>query len=196
MSKEKSQPEKEREGEDKNYIEISLPDFSRFKSKVEESIEDKISDNIAREIAITFEKGRVGLDPSYARWGVSLAVLFSVTVALALYAGSPLWILAFYIPMMLGCAVLYFFGKYEIRYNVEGFSVQLGKKVIRRYAWSEVTDVQDGKKVFVGGKRLLVESSMYGFDDFYHRARSACKGKGNPTPSSKKKSKNRKKNSR
>lgn len=196
MSKEKRPPEKEREGEDKNYIEISLPDFSRFKSKVEESIEDKISDNIAREIAITFEKGRVGLDPSYARRGVFWAIALSVAVALALYAGSPLWILAFYIPMMLGCPVLYLIGKYEIRYHAEGFSVHLGKKVIRQYVWSDVTDVQDGKKVFVGGKRLLVESSMYGFDDFYHRARSACKGKGKPTPPSKKKSKNRKKNSR
>ena len=193
MSKEKRPPEEEK---DKRYIEISLPDFSRFKSKVEESIEDKISDNIAREIAITFEKGRVGLDPSYARWGVSLAVFFSVTVALALYAGSPLWILAFYIPMMLGCVVLFFIGKYEIRYHADGFSVHLGKKVVRQYVWSDITDVQDGKKVFIGGKRLLAEPSMYGFDEFYRCARAACKGKGKPTPPSKKKSKNRKKNSR
>ncbi|MBR6782592.1 MAG: hypothetical protein IKM33_05280 [Clostridia bacterium] len=196
MSKEKSQPEKEREGEDKNYIEISLPDFSRFKSKVEESINDRISDSIAREVSNISEKGRVGLDPSYARCGVIFAIVVSAVIALAFYAGFPMWILAFYIPMMLGCAVLYFFGKYEIRYNVEGFSVQLGKKVIRRYAWSEVTDVQAKKKIYVCGKRLWVESSMYGFDDFYHRARSACKGKGKPTPPSKKKSKNRKKNSR
>ena len=196
MSKEKRQPEKERDGEDKNYIEISLPDFSRFTSKVEESIDDRISDSIAREVSIISEKGRVGLDPSYARWGVFFAIFVSAVIALALYAGFPMWILAFYIPMMLGCAVLYFFGKYEIRYNVEGFSVQLGKKVIRRYAWSEVTDVQAKKRIYVCGKRLWVESSMYGFEDFYHRSRSACKGKGKPTSPSKKKSKNRKKNSR
>ena len=72
----------------------------------------------------------------------------------------------------------------------------MGKKELRRYLWTDVTDVRDGKKIYVQGKRLFVDSWAQDFDCFYHRARSACKGKGKPTPPSKKKSKNRKKNSR
>ena len=59
------------------------------------------------------------------------------------------------------------------------------KDLYRRSAFSTL--------VGQNGKRLLADSSMYGFDSFYHRARAACKGKGKPTPPSEKKRKNRKK---
>ena len=196
MSKEKSQPEKEREGEDKNYIEISLPDFSSFKSKVEESIGDRISDSIAREVSIISEKGRVGLDPSLSQNGYGLFVCVAVIWIICLATKAPFSAYALFGLLILPAVAFILLGKYEIRYESDGFSICMGKKELRRYLWTEVTDVRDGKRIYIHGKRLLVDSSAPGFDEFYHCARSACKGKGKPTPPSQKKSKNRKKNSR
>ena len=196
MSKEKRSPNKEREGEDKNYIEISLPDFSSFKSKVEESIGDRISDSIAREVSIISEKGRVGLDPSLSQNGYGLLVCVAVIWIICLAAKAPFSAYALFGLLILPAVAFILLGKYEIRYESDGFSICMGKKELHRYLWTDVTDVRDGKRIYIHGKRLLVDSSAHGFDDFYHRARSACKGKGKPTPPSKKKSKNRKKNSR
>ena len=79
---------------------------------------------------------------------------------------------------------------------IHGFSTRLGKRVLHEYKWSDVTDAQDGRKVFVQGKRLLTDHTFDEFPEFYKMARAACKGKGKPTPPSEKKQKSRKKNSR
>lgn len=200
MKKEKSLPEKGKDGASESFVEITLPDVSGIKEKVDSAlekagervIEKGIMDRFSDDMALMFEKDRVGLNPSYARTGISLAVASTAMVALMLYAGAPLWIFGFLALVLLLCVALVFLGKYEIRYDPDGFSVRLGKKERRRYAWTDVTDVQDGKKVFVKGKRLFADPSMHGFDKFYHRARVSCNGKGK-TVLSEKKRKNRQK---
>ena len=72
-----------------------------------------------------------------------------------------------------------------------GFSTRLGKRVLHEYKWSDVTDAQDGRKVFVQGKRLLTDPTFDAFPAFYRMAHAACKGKGKPTPPSEKKRKSR-----
>jgi hypothetical protein len=200
MKKEKLPPKEGKDDASKNFVEITVPDVSGIKEKVDSAldkvgervIEKGIMDRFSDDMALMFEKDRVGLDPSYARMGISIAVASIVMVALMLYAGAPLWIFGFLAFMLLLCVALVFLGKYEIRYDPDGFSVRLGKKEHRRYAWTDITDVQDGKKVFVKGKRLFADPSMHGFDKFYRRARVSCKGKGK-TVLSEKKRKNRQK---
>ena len=75
-------------------------------------------------------------------------------------------------------------------------TTRFGKRVLHEYAWSDVTDVRDNRKVWVGGKLLLTDPSFDDFPEFYRMARAACKGKGKPTPPSEKKQRSRKKNSR
>ena len=196
MSKEKLPPE---EGKDKGYIEISLPNLSGIKDKLDEGlerIEDAVDNNgrkyIVRNIRTIMAEDRVGLDPSYAHLAIILAAAASVFTVFMLIADAPLWILAFTALALLLSSVLYFLGKYEIRHDGEGFSTRIGKRELHRYAWSDVTDVADKRKIYVNGKRLFADASMHGFDRFYHRARVACKGKGQTVPSEKKR-KNRKK---
>ena len=197
MSKEKLPPE---EGKNDGYVEIPLPNLFKVKEKIDGGL-DRIGDTIdeigtkqiAEDITIMNEKGRVGLDPAFSRAGVFFAILFVPATALAAWAGAPLWIYLFFALMWLFCGVLYLLGKYEIRYDREGFTTRLGKRELRRYAWTDVTDVCDEKRVYVQGKRLFADSSMAGFDRFYHRARVSCKGKGKQTLPSEKKRKNRKK---
>jgi hypothetical protein len=165
MKKEKLPPKEGKDDASKNFVEITVPDVSGIKEKVDSAldkvgervIEKGIMDRFSDDMALMFEKDRVGLDPSYARMGISIAVASIVMVALMLYAGAPLWIFGFLAFMLLLCVALVFLGKYEIRYDPDGFSVRLGKKEHRRYAWTDITDVQDGKKVFVKGKRLFAD---------------------------------------
>lgn len=198
MSKEKLPPEEEK---DNGYFEIPLPNLSGIKDKLDDGLEragDTVGNlgttQIARDISVMCEKGRVGLDPALARAGIGLAIASAVFGVFALFLGAPIWILGFFALVWLLCAALFFLGKYEIRYDEDGFSTRIGKKELHRYAWSDVTDVADKKKVFVNGKKLFADPSMHGFDGFYHRARAACKGKGKTVPSEKKR-KNRKKQS-
>ena len=98
------------------------------------------------------------------------------------------------IPMLLGFSVfialgaaLVLIGKYEIHYDENGFSTRLGKKILRQYAWSEVTGVANYTTVYVNGKKLFADHDLDGFGFFYEKARMACKGrKGKTTPSEKK----------
>ena len=187
------------EGKNDGYVEIPLPNLFKVKEKIDGGL-DRIGDTIdeigtkqiAEDITIMNEKGRVGLDPAFSRAGVFFAILFVPATALAAWAGAPLWIYLFFALMWLFCGVLYLLGKYEIRHDGEGFSTRIGKRELHRYAWSDVTDVADKRKIYVNGKRLLADASMHGFDRFYHRARAACKGKGKTAPSEKKR-KNRQK---
>ena len=196
MSKEKLPPE---EGKNDGYVEIPLPNLFKVKEKIDGGL-DRIGDTIdeigtkriIEDIALMNEKGRVGLDPAFARSALFFAILFVPAAFLAAWAGMPMWGYLMFALMWVLCGVLYLLGKYEIRYDREGFTTRLGKRELRRYAWSDVTDVRDEKRVYVQGKRLFADSSMAGFDRFYHRARAACKGKGK-TVLSEKKRKNRQK---
>lgn len=202
MSKDKRPPE---EGKDEapksaSYVEI---DFSRIKDKLGEGLEriadvvDRIGQkNMIRDIQTMSEEGRVGMDPSLSRNGYGLLVCVAVMWIICLATKSPLSGYALCGLLILPAVAFILLGKYEIRYDSDGFTIRMGKKELHRHLWTDVTDVRDGKKIYVQGKRLFVDSWAQDFDCFYHRARSACKGKGKPTPPTKKKSKNRKKNSR
>ena len=196
MSKEKLPPEEGRE-DAKGYIEI---DLSRVKDKMDEGLE-RVKDAVdhggrkymVRDVQAVLEKDRVGLDPSLFGNGYGMIVCVAVMwVVCAAAKASPIGYLLCGL-LLLPAAALILLGKYEIRYGEDGFSVRLGKKELRRYTWSDVTDATGKNKVFVNGKRLFADSSMYGFDAFYHRARAACKSKGKPTPASERKRRNRKK---
>ena len=84
-------------------------------------------------------------------------------------------------------------GKYEIHYDENGFSTRLGKKILRQYAWSEVTGVANYTTVYVNGKKLFADHDLDGFGFFYEKARMACKGRKGKTTPSEKKQKDRKK---
>lgn len=184
----------------KSFVEFSLPDLSGIKDKLDEGlerIEDAVDNHgqkyIARDIQTIFEKDRVGLDPSLARNGYGLLVCVAIMWVVCLAAKAPLLVYVLCGLLILPAVLFLSLGKYEIRYDPDGFSVRLGKKELRRYAWTDVTDVRDGKRVYVQGKRLFADSSMAGFDHFYHLARVSCKGKGKPTPPSEKKRRSRSK---
>ena len=202
--KSKNRPDtdvEERKNEaNKSFVELSLPDLSGIKDKLDEGlerIEDAVDNHgrkfIARDIQTMFEKGRVGLDPGLARNGYGLLVCVAIMWVVCLAAKAPLSGYALCSLLILPAVAFILLGKYEIRYDSDGFTVRLGKKELRRHPWTDVTDVRDGKKIYVQGKRLFADSSMEGFDRFYHHARVSCKGKGRPTPPSEKKRKNRKK---
>ncbi len=200
MSKKKLPPEEGKEEANKGFIEISLPNLSGIKDKVDdgiERIEDAVDNRgqkyMTRDILAMLEEGRVLLNPSLSLHGYGVIVCVVVMWVICMIAQSPFEGYALCGLLLLPAAALILLGKYEIRYDDEGFSTRIGKKELRRYAWSDVTDVADKKKVFVNGKRLFADSSMHGFDGFYHRARAACKGTGKPTPPSEKKQKNRQK---
>ena len=134
MSKEKLPPE---EGGDEGYIEISLPNLSGIKDKVD-GIRDRIDERIAehaaaevkRDMQIMEQKGRVGLSPTYAQAGYVFAVLSLLLIAVMIWLGLDVegFILTTFVLLL--SATLIFLGKYEIRYDEDGFSTRFGKKVL------------------------------------------------------------------
>ena len=187
----------------KGYIEI---DLSRVKGKLSE-LNDKLYDGYERAlIGRKFDgENSLGLDPKkqgrlalprfyaivgYAAILVTLFIVVGITVAQG-GIEIPL-LLGFSVFIALGAALV-LIGKYEIHYDENGFSTRLGKKVLRQYAWSEVTGIANYTTVYVNGKKLFVDHTVEGFGFFYEYAKRACKGgKGKPTPPSEKKKKSRK----
>ena len=182
----------------KGYIEI---DLSRIKSKLSD-FNDKLYDGYERAlIGRKFDgenalgddpkkQGRLALPRFYTIVGyVGIFVILFIVVGITVAQGG------IEIPMLLGFSVfialgaaLVLIGKYEIHYDENGFSTRLGKKVLRQYAWSEVTGVANYTTVYVNGKKLFVDHTVEGFGFFYEYAKRACKGgKGKPTPPSEKK---------
>ena len=185
----------------KGYIEI---DLSRVKGKLSD-INDKLYDGYERAlIGRKFDgENSLGLDPmkqgrlalprfyaivGYAAILVTLFIVVGITVA---QGGIEIpMVMGFSVFIALGAALV-LIGKYEIHYDENGFSTRLGKKILRQYAWSEVTGVANYTTVYVNGKKLFVGHDLDGFGFFYEKARMACKGKGKPTPPSEKKRKSR-----
>lgn len=161
MSKKKSPAE---EGKDtpKNCVEIPLPEL----------VDD------------SFDKGRV-FQYGTARWAYGL--LLFIIVGCVLIAATELPDGLFLVSgfLLLPTVALLLISKYEIRHDREGFSVCIGKRVLRRHSWSEVTAVDSQKRVFVNGKKLFAEPSMSGYEAFYDRAHAASKRKSQPKPAAK-----------
>lgn len=189
MRKEKQAPEK---GKDNEYLEIPLPHLDGILDGIRERANDKIAEDVAREIQISGQKGRVGLSPSYARAGYVAAVILLVLIPLAILWSVDIGMYVLIAFVLLLSVALIFLGKYEIRFDDDGFSICLGKKVLRHHDWSEVTEVKDRKKVIVNGKRLFADPSMDGYELFCRRACQQFK-RGGKTVASEKKRKNRKK---
>ena len=134
----------------------------------------------------------MGLDPIYGKVGVIGYICAATALILCLLFHADIRVTILMMVMLLLCAVLTVIGMYEIRFDGKGFSTRFGKKIIHIYKWSDVTDVQDNRKVWVKGKRLLTDHTFDAFPEFYKMARAACKGSGKPTPASRKKQKSRK----
>ena len=179
----------------KSFVEFSLPDLSGIKDKVDDGIERLVYGNVSRKFDGEYKKGegRLGLDPMFGKTGIVTAVLTGVGFILCAVLRADYRVTTLLFFLLLLCLTLAIIGKYEIRFDGKGFSTRFGKRILREYKWSDVTDVQDGKKVWVQGKRLWTDHTFEDFSKFYKMARSACKGKGKPTPPSEKKRKNRKK---
>lgn len=176
----------------KGYTEI---DLSRLKKKLDDGLDRfAFGSHIpALDGACKKDEGRLGLEPVYGKLGVIVSVLTgAVTLLCAAFRADMGVILLMGFLTLLGL-LLTIIGKYEIRFDRNGFSTRLGKRVLHEYQWSDVTDVQDGRKVFVQGKRLLTDHTFDGFPEFYKMAHAACRGKGKPTPPSEKKRKSREK---
>jgi hypothetical protein len=189
--------QQEKSPRSKGYIEI---DLSLVKGKLSE-LNDKLYDGYERAlIGRKFDgENSLGLDPKkqgrlalprfyaivgYAAILVTLFIVVGITVA---QGGIEIpMLLGFSVFIALGAALV-LIGKYEIHYDENGFSTRLGKKILRQYAWSEVTGVANYTTVYVNGKKLFVGHDLDGFGFFYEKALMACKGKGKPTPPSEKK---------
>jgi hypothetical protein len=185
----------ERQEEDprsKGYIELDLS-----------GLMDKLYDGYERAVigrkfdyAVAKTQGVLALPRLYAMVGyAAILVTLFIVVGITVAQGGieiPL-LLGFSVFIALGAALV-LIGKYEIHYDENGFSTRLGKKILRQYAWSEVTGVANYTTVYVNGKKLFVGHDLDGFGFFYEYAKRACKGgKGKPTPPSEKKRKNRQK---
>lgn len=196
MSKDKLPPDEGGEKESKGYVEL---DLSRITDRLHDGFEraligkgldggNTVGDNPKKQ-------GRLALPRFYAAVGyigVFLAAFILVGITVTQKGIEIPLLLGFLFFIALGAALV-LIGKYEIRYDESGFSTQLGRTVLRRYAWSEVTGVADRTTVFVNGKKLFVDHTMEGFGFFYEYARMACKGKGKATVPSEKKRRNRQK---
>ena len=150
MSKEKLPP---KEGKDEGYIEIPLPNLAGIKDKLDEGlerIEDAVDNSgrkyMTRDIQAMFEEGRVGLNPSLSLHGYGVIVCVAVMWVICMIARSPLEGYILCGLLLLPAAALILLGKYEIRYDNDGFSTCIGKKELHRYAWSDVTDVADKRR--------------------------------------------------
>ena len=205
-SKRKSQPNpaakapkntpKPTEGKDespksKGFIEIDLSGLT-----------DKLYDGYERAVigrkfdyAVAKTQGVLALPRLYAMVGyVGIILILFILVGIAVVQkGIEIPMLLFFLVFIALGIVLVLLGKYEIHYDENGFSTRLGKKVLRQYAWSEVTGIANYTTVYVNGKKLFVDHTVEGFGFFYEYAKRACMGgKGKPTPPSEKKQKNRK----
>ena len=191
MGKEKLPPEEGKNEESKGYIEL---DFSRLKDKLDDGYERLVFGTKSRKFDGSYKKdeGRLGLDPIYGKAGVFITILTAVVCILCAVFRANLGITLFMAFMLLLSLSLTVIGKYEIRFGKDGFSTRFGKRILREFTWSDVTDVQDGKKVYVNGKRLLTDHTFDEFPEFYKMARAACKGKSKPVPTSEKKQRSRK----
>ena len=174
----------------KGYIELDLS-----------GLMDKLYDGYERAVigrkfdyAVAKNQGVLALPRLYAMVGyvgIILTLFILVGIAVVQKGIEIPMLLFFWVFIALGI-VLVLLGKYEIHYDENGFSTRLGKKVLRQYAWSEVTGIANYTTVYVNGKKLFVDHTVEGFGFFYEYAKRACKGgKGKTTPSDKKQ-KNRK----
>ena len=174
----------------KGYVEIDLT-----------KITDKLYDGYERAVigrkfdyAVAKTQGVLALPRLYAMVGyVGIILILFILVGIAVVQkGIEIPMLLFFLVFIALGIVLVLLGKYEIHYDENGFSTRLGKKVLRQYAWSEVTGIANYTTVYVNGKKLFVDHTVEGFGFFYEYAKRACKGgKGKTTPSEKKQ-KNRK----
>lgn len=187
----KSTEGKDESPKSKGFIEIDLSGLT-----------DKLYDGYERAVigrkfdyAVAKTQGVLALPRLYAIVGyVGIILTLFILVGIAVVQKGieiPL-LLGFSVFIALGAALV-LIGKYEIHYDENGFSTRLGKKVLRQYAWSEVTGIANYTTVYVNGKKFFVDHTVEGFGFFYEYAKRACKGgKGKPTPPSEKKQKNRK----
>ena len=179
----------------KGYIEL---DLSRLKDKLDDGYERFAFGSKSRKFDGSYNQGegRLGLEPFYGKAGIFSSSFSGIVLILCAVFRADIGVILLMGFLTLLGLLLTVIGKYEIRFDRDGFSTRLGKRVLHEYKWSDVTDVQDGRKVFVQGKRLLTDHTFDEFPEFYKMARAACKGKGKPTPPSEKKQRSRKKNSR
>lgn len=192
MSKEKLPPEERKDEASKDYIEI---DLSRIKDNIDDGFERLVFGSKSRKFDSSYKKGegRLGIDPIFGKAGIVSVILTSLVLLLCVAFRADRGVVLLMGFLMLLGLFLTVIGKYEIRFNGKGFSIRFGKRILHEYKWSDVTDVQDNRKVWVQGKRLWTDHTFEDFPEFYKMARAACKGKGKPTPPSEKKQKNRKK---
>ena len=187
---------KDESPETKGYFEIDLSKITdKLYDGYERALIDRKFDGGSSLGGDHKKQGRLALPRLYAIVGyaailVTLFIVVGITVA---QGGIE-------IPMLLGFsafialgAALVLIGKYEIHYDENGFSTRLGKKILRQYAWSEVTGVENYTTVYVNGKKLFVDHDLDGFGFFYEKARMACKGRKGKTAPSENKQKDRKK---
>ena len=191
MSTKKRPSEEGKDTESKGYVEIDLT-----------KITDKLYDGYERAVigrkfdyAVAKNQGVLALPRLYAMVGyVGIILTLFILVGITVAQGGieiPL-LLGFSVFIALGAALV-LLGKYEIHYDENGFSTRLGKKVLRQYAWSEVTGIAKYTTVYVNGKKLFVDHTVDGFGFFYEKARMACKGRKGKTAPSENKQKERKK---
>ena len=182
---------KEEDPRSKGYIELDLS-----------GLMDKLYDGYERAVigrkfdyAVAKNQGVLALPRLYAMVGyVGIILTLFILVGITVAQGGieiPL-LLGFSVFIALGAALV-LLGKYEIHYDENGFSTRLGKKVLRQYAWSEVTGIANYTTVYVNGKKLFVDHTVDGFGFFYEKARMACKGRKGKTAPSENKQKERKK---
>ena len=185
----------ERQEEDprsKGYIEL---DLSRLKDKLDDGYERFAFGSKSRKFEGAYEKGkgRLGLEPIYGKAGIISSSFAGIVLILCAVFRADIGVILLMGFLTLLGLLLTVIGKYEIRFDRDGFSTRFGKRILHEYAWSDVTDARDGRKVFVQGKRLLTDHTFDEFPEFYKMARAACKCKGKPTPPSEKKRKSRQK---
>ena len=161
MSK-KKRPTEEGKDTPKNCVEIPLPEL----------VDD------------SFDKGRV-FQYGTARWAYGFLLFIIAGCVLTTVTEIPDGLFLVWGFLLLPTVALLLLAKYEIRHDREGFSVCIGKRVLRRHSWSEVTAVDSQKRVFVNGKKLFAEPSMSGYEAFYDRAHAASKRKSQPKPAAK-----------
>lgn len=161
MSK-KKRPTEEGKDTPKNCVEIPLPEL----------VDD------------SFDKGRV-FQYGTARWAYGFLLFIIVACVVTAVTELPDGLFLVWGLLLLPTVALLLISKYEIRHDREGFSVCIGKRVLRRHSWSEVTAVDSQKRVFVNGKKLFAEPSMSGYEAFYDRAHAASKRKSQPKPAAK-----------